>query len=113
MLDYPDQVKTFLQENFSPSDDNRAKLKWSTGELMGFLFNVFPRNCISDYDLIEILSDLGYKRYTWTEDIISQVDKNEDKEEYFTIKKRLVTGWCLWTELSLKDEEIKGSDKKK
>ena len=106
MLNYNEQIIDFLRIHFTPTDDNRANIKWSTNQLLEFLFDVFPKNCISDYDLIEILMELGYQRFTWTEDSISKVGEGDD--ETFTITKSLATGWCLRTDLDLNTEEITG-----
>lgn len=103
MLNYPEQIKEYLKANFTPSDDDKANFKQTTIGLLVFLFDVFPRNCISDFELNDILLELGYTRYTWIEESTVELDEN-----HFEIRKRLVTGWCLKTEWNLKPEEIGG-----
>jgi hypothetical protein len=107
ILDYAEQVKKFIQENFEPAEENKANLKWSNAQFRGFLFDVFPRNCISDYDLDEILTDLAYTRQTWVEDHTS-LSQDDEGKEVFTISKRLTTGWCIRTHFDLESEIIKG-----
>lgn len=103
MLNYPEQIKEYLEANFTPSDEDKANFKQTTMGLLFFLFDVFPKNCISDFELNDILLELGYKRYTWLEE--KTIEIGEDK---FEIHKRLVTGWCLKTEWSLRTEDIGG-----
>lgn len=108
MLNYREEIKDYLQANFTPSDDTLANFKQTTNDLLDFLFDVFPKNCISDYDLNDILLELGYIRYTWVEERIVKIG-----DAGFEIHKRLVTGWCLKTEWSLRTEKIGGDIKKK
>ncbi|WP_417365546.1 hypothetical protein [Flavobacterium beibuense] len=105
MLDYKEQITDYLKANFTPSNDTLANFKQTTNQLLNFLFNTFPRNCISDYELNDILLELGYKRQTWVED--TTVSLGEEKGvERFEIHKNLVTGWCLKSPFSLVTEEI-------
>ena len=99
MLDYPQQISDFIKANFKPIDPDRANFKQTTNGLLRFLWNTFPKDCISDYDLNDILLDLGYTRATWVEDSPSFEDTPD--AEITTINKSLVTGWCLLSDFNL------------
>lgn len=102
MLNYYEDITAFLQANFTPSDPDKSNFKCTTRELLRFLFETFPKDCISDYELMDILVDLGYTRHTYAVDHITFED-NPDAE-ITTINKSLVNGWCLLSEINLKPD---------
>lgn len=102
MLDYNDQITAYLSENFYPSVPDIANFRRTSDDLLSFLFCTFPKNCISDYDLDEILIELGYTRHTWIEE--REAIEESKKHITVTIKKILVTGWCLMSRFDLTDE---------
>ncbi len=85
MYDYQEKVKEYLENNFVPGDTKNFNLKVSTQELLGFLFRVFPKDSISDYDLVEILHDLGYHPFNLMERI-SEEDKNKALNVYWLLQ---------------------------
>jgi hypothetical protein len=85
MYDYQEQVKAFLQEHFTPASAETANVKMTTGSILEFLFKTFPKDCISDYELNDILNQLKFERGTFME-----VDYND--------KEQLVSGWFLFNE---------------
>lgn len=98
MQDYKEQIEAFIQTNFKPSDPKVSNFKKNTTQLLYFLFDTFPADCISDYDLNDIMIHLGYVRHTYSvETITTSKDKegNEVKEKSY----HLDSGWCLFTEL--------------
>lgn len=103
--DYYDQVAYFLKENFEPCDYNRSNVKHTTSSLLGFLYATFPRHCISEYELNEILNDQGYVRQTWTEEHTVVIDDDKENPK-FEIHKTLVSGWCMRTDHDLVTERI-------
>src|SRR4051812_5150053 len=104
MLDYPEKIRQHLQDHFTSSDDNLANFKKTTQDLLRFLFLVFPKDCISDYELDDILTELGYRKQVWAE--VTTVSRQDDEgEEYFEENSTLVTGWCLKTETDLRTKE--------
>ena len=80
MYDYQEQVKAFLQEHFTPATAETANVKMTTGSILEFLFKTFPKDCISDYELNDILNQLKFERAT------------------FTIENELLSGWFLFSE---------------
>lgn len=98
MYDYPDQVKELLQQYFSPSEPLFADLKLSTKNLLDFLFRSFPTDSISDYELSEILIDLGYQPHVYV------VPSVTGEGEEAVVKNILETGWCLKSYYDLKPE---------
>jgi hypothetical protein len=52
----------------------------TTGSILDFLFKTFPKDCISDYELNDILNQLKFERAT------------------FTIEDELLSGWFLFSE---------------
>lgn len=105
MHDYVEQITKFIKASFEPSDPNRANFKRSTDGVLQFLFQTFPEGCISDYELNEILLELGYVRHTWTEDHISF--SNTEDDEITTINKEITSGWCMQSELNLEPDVFK------
>jgi len=101
-LDLKTQVTEFIRLNFMPSDPDKANFKRATGDILTFLWLSFPKDCISDYELADILFALGYARHTWVEDY--QSTEIENGKEITTIKKILVNGYCLHSHLSLKTD---------
>lgn len=104
MLDYNDTITVFLKENFNPGTPENANVKLNTEQLLGFLFRTFPDDCISDYDLNDILISLGYYRYTYVVETYTEVGKKKDKK--IEVKKSLEVGWCLKSNLDLRTEEV-------
>ena len=63
MIDKTQEIKAFLKKHYSPGtvENSIDELKLPTSALREYLFQVFPRDCIDDYDLAEILKQLGYE----------------------------------------------------
>jgi len=99
ILDYEQKVKTFLQQNFTPSDDTHANIKHTTSSLLKFLWSVFPKDCVSDYELDDILTELGYQRYTWPEDVTTYEEVGGAMIPETTT--HLEIGWCMRSPFSL------------
>lgn len=73
MYNFKAQVKDFLKENFTPATAPVYDLALSNQAILDFLFDVFPKDCISDYDLHEILHDLQYKKQIIEQDGIFKI----------------------------------------
>lgn len=86
MYQFDDKIKKFLQENFEPGTTETANFKYTNAELLEHLFQVFPKDCISDFELYDILLSIGYEIKSYT---------NDDEEN------RLV--WCLKSKNKLTD----------
>ncbi|MGK4567834.1 hypothetical protein [Flavobacterium sp. 3HN19-14] len=108
MLDYEDQITDYLKENFTVSDADKANFKKTTNELLSFLFTTFPDGCISDFQLNQILIDLGYSRTTYIVETITErtEGRKKDKTTITTIHKHLTLGWCLKSHFNLKPDEF-------
>jgi hypothetical protein len=88
--DYYEKVTDYLKVNFAPCEYNTSNVQHSNLSLLKFLYTIFPKNCISEYELHEIMVDLGYRVQTWPADI---TNTNEDGDT--EIKRELAAGWCM------------------
>jgi hypothetical protein len=109
MHDYYNQISIFISENFLPSTPDNANVKFNTDQLLLFLFKTFPVDCVSDYDLNEILLSLGYMRHNYVVEYFSEVGKKNDRK--IEVKKSLEVGWCLKSPFDLHTEELDKKDK--
>ena len=102
MHDYQEQIAEYLKKYFEPRDPNVANFRKSTRELLVFLSQVFPQNCISDYQLHEILLEQGYEIHQW-------VNESFIPEEDGSVKvvKSLASGWCLHSPFDLREDEYR------
>lgn len=78
MYQFDSKIKKFLQENFEPATTETADFKFTNGGLLEHLFTVFPKDCINDFELYDILLNIGYN-----------IQSYKDEEN----KSMLV--WCL------------------
>lgn len=85
MYNYEEKIKEFLQHNFTPSTALHANLKLTTNQMLCFLWNAFPKDCVSDYTLVQILEDLNYKQTMY---VVEDPESN---------KTQLTLGWCFET----------------
>lgn len=86
MYDFKKQIAVFIEANFKNSTPEDANFKVTSTELLNFLFNTFPKGCIDDYDLNEIMTKLKYTRHNY-------IGKdNNDKE-------CLKSSWCMHSDL--------------
>ena len=98
MFDYYDLILKFIKTNFEPTYPDLANLKFTTDEFLEFLFLSFPNDCISDYELNEILLSLDFERFTYTVEKISiEKSKDEFDEDTITTTHQLVSGWCMFS----------------
>lgn len=107
MYDYPDKIKAFISENFTPSTPERANVKLTTHQLLSFLFNAFPMDCITEYNLVEILEALGYTQALYVVETVHEHGKGDNKK--IKIEKSLQLGWCLKSPFDLKTEELRSN----
>ena len=105
MYDYPQQIKDFLSRYFTPSEEVLANVKMTTYDLLAFLWNAFPKDCISDYQLVEILNELGHQQQMYVVEHYSEF-KDDDGKKKQRINKKLEVGWCFKTPFNLKEEII-------
>lgn len=99
---YIEQVKEYIQATFNPSDPDKCNVRHTNDSLLLFLSLTFSSGCISDYELTDILLELGYKRHTWEQE---HVEERETKTETVTtVHKSITTGWCFFSGLDLKPE---------
>lgn len=85
MYDYYDKIKAFISTNFTPATPDTANVKLTTNSLLNFLWNAFPMGCITEYNLVEILENLGYSQTMY---VVTNPDST---------KKQLTLGWCFET----------------
>nr|WP_322625653.1 hypothetical protein [uncultured Flavobacterium sp.] len=102
MNQYKTEIKDFIEAHFTESDPDRANFRRGTQDLLKFLWLTFPVDCISDYDLNQILSELGHTRHVWVQEFTTTTEK-EDRA-VTTISKVMVNGWCLMSVFDLKDD---------
>lgn len=92
MYDYIIQISEFIRENFAPVSIEEANAKMTSDELLSFIFLTFPKGCISDYDLNDIMVRLGFHRATY-------VFEGEDDEN------KILSGWCMNSQI-LKNKNL-------
>ena len=105
MYGYEIKIKESIQANFTPSNADNANLKLTTSQLLYFLWSAFPTDCISDYELVEILENLGYEQTMYV--VETPVEKGTKKNKFIEIKKSLELGWCLKSPFNLRTEVLK------
>lgn len=86
MYNYKDQITAFIKANFQPASIEKSNIKMTTNQLLDFLFLSFPQDCISDYDLNDIMLGLQYTRTSY---II------ESRNAKGKIIKSLAQGWLM------------------
>lgn len=96
MFDYYQLIYEFVKANFEPTYPDLANVKLTNDEFLSFLFLSFPKNCISEYELNEILISLGFEHQLYTVERISIV-ANGDGEETETKTQQLMSGWCCFS----------------
>lgn len=105
MYDYPDQIKSFLNHSFTPVEEVLSNVKMTTGDLLEFLWNAFPKDCITEYNLVEILNHLDHKQQMYVvENYHEFVD--DDKNKKIRITRKIEIGWCFKTAFDLREEVI-------
>lgn len=104
MLDYSVTIEEFIKVNFEPSNPESSNVKFTTEELLYFLFRTFPEGCISDYELNDILISLNYKRFMYVVESYHTIEK--DDSEIYEIRKHLTIGWCLKSHFDLRTQEV-------
>lgn len=83
MLEYKSKIKAFVGANFKPAaTKEEAHYSYTTQQLLTLLFDTFPKDCIDEFDLFDILTSLGFSSYL--------VEKKNDKKV-----KKLYTTWAL------------------
>ena len=96
MYDYKEKIRDFILTNFLPAYPEMANLKMTSTQFLGFIFNTFPLDCISDYDLNDIMESLGYTRFTYTVSTpIAQSEKDKKENKPVEYSHELHSGWCL------------------
>ncbi len=62
MIDYTEDLKQFIKNNFTPGTPEAHDFATDNSELLGKLWAVFPAKSIGDYELTDVLNQLNYKR---------------------------------------------------
>ena len=88
MIDFTQPITQFFKANFTPASEDLATHKLSSRQLLEILFNVFPDECIDDYDLNDILMNLGYMPTKLSSSLIKD-DPSEIEKQSIKIV------WCL------------------
>lgn len=109
MLNYIDTITDFIRENFESSNPDNANVKMNTEQILDLLFRTFPVGCISDYELNDILIELGFNRFTYVVEFYDEFRKKKEKK--IQVTKSLEVGWCLKSHLNLRTEEIESKEK--
>lgn len=93
MFDYIEQVTDFMQANFSPGSPEVCNLKMTNAELLGFLFKTFPEDCISDYELNDIMIKLKFERITYSADVDGDIE--------------IKSGWNMFSDVMVQEKKEK------
>lgn len=62
MYQFEEKIQKFLKENFVPSNLEESTHSYTNETLLEYLFSVFPKDCITDFQLYDIMSNLGYEK---------------------------------------------------
>jgi hypothetical protein len=74
MIDKTLEIINFFKQYYSPGniDNTLEDLQLTTSGVLELLFQIFPKDCIDDYDLHSILTQLNYtpqkkgiKEFVW------------------------------------------------
>jgi hypothetical protein len=62
MIDKTIEITSFLKKHYTPGtiEDTNTEFQFYLSQVLNLLFKVFPKGCIDDYDLHQILTSLGY-----------------------------------------------------
>lgn len=62
MIDKTLEIASFLKSHYIPGTIKETKkdLQLSTIEVLDLLFQIFPKDCIDDYEMHQLLTNLGY-----------------------------------------------------
>ncbi len=62
MIDKTLEIKAFLKGHYCPGslEDTKPELQLNTSGVLQLLFQIFPIDCVDDYDLHNLLVQLGY-----------------------------------------------------
>lgn len=91
MLDFKERIQNFISDYFEKGDRDNHNVSYSTASLLHFLFSVFPTDCITEYDLDEILQDLDFLPQM---DIVKEeMIVTENGEKYKTVTHKLQPRW--------------------
>lgn len=91
MLDFKERIQNFISDYFKKGNRENHNVSHTTSSMLSFLFSVFPKDCISEYDLDEILQDLGFSPEM---DIIKKEFVVEEKgEKYNKVIHELFPCW--------------------
>lgn len=104
MYNYDEKIKEFIAENFKPASAIDANVKLTTKSFLLFLWNAFPEDCISDYVLVDILEQLGYKQTMYIVEIKTVTGTKSEKKIH--IEKKLTLGWCLSCSFDLEEQIV-------
>jgi len=61
LLNYKDEVKRLISENYEPADSLSKEFKKTTQELTYEFMNVIPNNAIDEHLVYEALRELGFE----------------------------------------------------
>ncbi|MFW0737573.1 hypothetical protein [Flavobacterium sp. T12S277] len=61
MLDYKEEVKKLISENYEPADLSSKEFKYSTLKLVRNLKVILPHNAVDEYLVFEALLELGFE----------------------------------------------------
>lgn len=98
MFDYVNQISDFINKGFVPAEPELANVKYTSKELLHFLFETFPNGCINEYELNELLVNLKFKRSLHSVEYEVLVE-NEEGKEVSEKRYNLKNVWCMYTDL--------------
>lgn len=103
MFQYKQEISQFIESNFTDSTHEDATVKWTTFQFLQFLFDVFPKDCINDYELDAILKRLGFSKKMYA--IEQSIEKKVNGKMIQVVNYIPQLGWCLESHLIPKSKE--------
>lgn len=67
MEDYKETIKELLLRDFTPETNGEKPVFFSTTAILKMVQGVIPRSPVSEHDVFDVLSDLGFKKHLHTE----------------------------------------------
>ncbi len=61
MIDYKQEVKRLIEENYKPSDVLSKEFEMTTRDLTNYFRNIMPDNAVDEHLVYEVLKDMGFE----------------------------------------------------
>lgn len=77
MKDYRDRIRNLISRLYEPADLNNFDVRMTTPGIYGNLCTVIPANAFDEFDVVEVLEELGFEPQYEKKREITENDKGE------------------------------------